>query len=276
MATSLNKAYEFLNHGKEIISKNYPYLIDESNDFKITRSEPGFNIPVKKSDFSDLMNLLNKTNEEKKLGFFIDLSHKSPYSNNQFIKTQFKNIPPHVDIKLAKNIFNSFGEIYDLHHKDGIWTVLYTKINWSLPYAHHQHQKTGSKERWFSLGNIVLCSFSSKIPCSKCHIKGHTKQNCPGAPLLEKLGIESLNNKDPPKDTPIKSKPKKKDLVSLDSSSDLDVSSISLNETNKQPTNTKNKPATKNNKVNTPKKENQKSQRKSEKKDTPKKKKDKK
>lgn len=276
MATSLQRAYEFLNHGKEIIVKKYPYLIDESNDFKIVRSEPGFNIPVKKSDFTDLMDLLNKTNEEKKSGFFIDLSHKSPYSNNQFIKTQFKNIPPDVDKKLAKIIFNKFGEINDVYHKDGIWTVLYSKINWSLPYAHHQHLRTGSKDRWFSLGNTALCSFSSKIPCSKCHIKGHTKQNCPGDPLLEKLEKELISKKDVPKN-PSKPKNKEKDKeISVDSSSDLDISSVDLNNTFKSPTKEKDMPIPKKNKGNTPKKEVKKSQGKSEKKGTPKKKKDKK
>jgi len=228
VSTSLIKAYAFLNKiGKEIISKNYGYLLDESNDYKIIRSEPGFNIPVKKDDLTDLLDLLIKDNEKNKLGFFIDVSHKNPFSNNQFIKIQFKNIPPDVDKIFAKNMFNTFGEIQDIYHKDGIWTVLFQKINWSLPYAYHQHIKTGSKDRWFSLGE-ALCSFSSKIPCSNCHIKGHSKLKCPGQPLLEKLGKEEKDQKEEPK-KPIPTKQKKDSVVQMlgesGSDSDLDISS---------------------------------------------------
>jgi len=228
VSTSLIKAYGFLNKiGKEIFSEKYRYLLDESNDYKIIRSEPGFNIPVKKDDLTDLLDLLIKDNEKNKLGFFIDVSHKNPFSKNQFIKTQFKNIPPDVDKNFAKNMFNSFGEIQDIYHKDGIWTVLFQKINWFLPYAYHQHLKTGSKDRWFSLGE-ALCSFSSKLPCSNCHIKGHPKQKCPGEPLLQKLGKEEKDKKEEPKN-PIQTKQKTDKIVKIiadsGSDSDLDISS---------------------------------------------------
>jgi hypothetical protein len=228
IATSLKRAYEFLDKiGKEIFSKRYAYLLDESNDFKIIRSEPGFNIPVKKDDLNGLLDLLIKGNEKDKLGFFIDMSHKNPFSKNQFIKTQFKNIPPDVDKDLAKNMFNSFGEIQEIYHKDGIWTVLFQQINWLLPYAHHQHLKAGSKDRWFTLGN-AQCSFASKIPCSNCHIIGHSKSKCPGDQLIDKLKKEQTSKKNDPKN-PIHTK--EKDNSFSDLLVDLDISDIDQNKT---------------------------------------------
>lgn len=207
-----------------------PYLLDESNDFKILRSEPGFNIPVLKEDFSNLMDLLNKANEEKKLGFFIDVSHKSPYSENHLIKTQFKNIPPNIDKSAAKKMFHKFGEIKDIYHKDGIWTVMYEEINWCLPYAFHIHSTTGSKNRWFPL-HQALCSFSSKIPCSKCKIKGHHESSCPGASLIKLL--EETNSKEDKQKQPIQ--PNKKPQTKESSDSDVDESSSSDSEDTKKP-----------------------------------------
>lgn len=248
IGTSLLKAKQFLdNVGKKEITEMCPYLLDENKDFKILRSEPGFNIPVLKNDLSALMELLNKANEENKSGFFIDISHKSPFSENHLIKTQFKNIPPNVDSNLAKKIFSDFGDIHQVYHKDGIWTILYEKINWFLPYALQVHITNGSKNRWFPLGDSsALCSFSSKTPCSKCKIKGHAERSCPGEYLISKLkGKKNTKEKNdtkekiksPSNQRTTRSQNKKSISVVLDDSdsfSDLDISEYKINLKNQE------------------------------------------
>jgi len=167
----------------------------------------GFNLSVKKEDFSELVILLNSANkkliEEKKIRFFIDRSHECPNSENNLVKIQFKNIPLNVDKERGKKIFQEFGDIEDLYHKEGIWTILYTKIIWILPFMFQKQLETGSKNRWFKVED-TYCSFSSKTTCLNCKIKGHIQQSCPGETLISKLRKETNKTI---KETPKKESP---------------------------------------------------------------------
>jgi len=193
MDTTADLMNKLLNRCKDKLAEKFPYLIDEEKNFKFSKINQGFNIPVKKEDFNDLMDLLKLANKEMieidNINFFIDISHVSPITGNSFTKTQFKNIPPDNDKETLKNIFSDFGNINDLYHKDGIWTVLFSSLNPTLPLMYHLHLETTPKSRWFDVGG-ALASFSGKTPCSNCRIRGHTKSSCPGDSLISMLKKE--------------------------------------------------------------------------------------
>ena len=89
---------KFLNGCIDEFAEKYPYLLDEEKNFKFAKIKQGFNIPVKRDDLRDLLDLLEKANKnfakKNNINFFIAESHISPISGNSFTKTQFKNIPP--------------------------------------------------------------------------------------------------------------------------------------------------------------------------------------
>jgi len=133
-----------------------------------------------------------------------------------------------------KSIFSEFGNIHDLHHKDGIWTVLFTSLNPTLPLMYHLHLDNGSKNRWFDVeGSLV--SFASRTPCSKCKIKGHSSSSCPGDPLIKLLNkeikpIQPKINKSPSIKPTQKKKNQKKKEIDLDNSLLVAVSEESSSE----------------------------------------------
>ena len=179
---------DFLSSCKDFL-KEYTYLLDENGGFKFTKLNIGYNLPVKKDDLQPLLDILIKAKEEyfnkKDILLSIEMSHKDPNSEFQYIKTQFKNMPSHLNKYTTKETLETFGEIKDLHIEDGIWTILYSKINWFLPYMYHLHLKK-SKVRWFNIDHISI-SFSSKATCKKCKIPGHSKPSCPGDILISKI-----------------------------------------------------------------------------------------
>jgi RNAse (barnase) inhibitor barstar len=218
--TTKDIVINLLSKVKKQISEKYDYLLDEDKNFKIIKINMGFHIPVKNDDLKELLLLLDSAKKElfdhEKISLFIDLSHKSLNSDINFIKVQFKNIPPNIDKNLGKKIFSEFGEIQDLYHKDGIWTIIYSKILWYLPYKFNKHLEISPKNRWFMVSD-ALCSFSSKSPCSLCKIKGHSTLNCPGESLISKLDKKNTKIGKPKNLIETKNDSSEDLLVSIDS-----------------------------------------------------------
>lgn len=245
IATSRDLITKFLMGVKEKILQKYSYLVDEKDNFHIIKLNLGWHIPIKSEDLEEILNLLNEANKISKEKYFIELSHKSPNSENSFAKVQFKNIPLNIDNQeKAKSLFEEFGSIENLYYKEGIWTILFAKLEFLLPLAYSITLESNPKSRWFKIGD-ALCLFTSKVPCSKCKIRGHSNSCCPGESLISKLKQTNQNPNDPSKKNlpPIKKIDQDDDLL-VSSSESPPVTPV------KKPNKDKNKPSTKKKKKN--------------------------
>jgi hypothetical protein len=214
------------------IKEKFSYLMDENGSYRVHKTTIGFNIPVKKKDFQELMHLL-VANSKGQIQYYITESYVCPHLDLHSSMVQFRDLPPEID----KKIFSDFGEVTSATENDGLWTVLFKRLDWYLPLQYHKHLQNNPKNRWFDVFGFPV-SFSSKVPCSGCGIKGHHRACCPGESLTSKL-VKEKEVKDQGKLISINQNTKQN--ISLNSKDNLIIQEKEDKSPTKSPSKKKNK-----------------------------------